>query len=303
MQNQVNYFNHVRIFNFSNNSSTQKPSGADSWPGQEELEGNMVKLSREDQELIPLVRFLATAIRPAKIFRLRHKALNGNNSDDYIDLMIIVASTEGRSFDELETLLEIPCREKRITCSLHNAGNVVECLNRRHLFYTLHCRPENLLYDDRKLNLPIISSAELAEKKQTIREQIDRYMQKPIDFSKAAAYFLDTEPSGITIFLLQQAVELTYRGILRYLGGRDKKTHEIRALKKWVRRCAPQLCEIFPDDCEEESHLLDILEQAYLKARYEENYPVSDEECAKLFDRVLLLQQTAIKLAKEVTKE
>jgi HEPN domain-containing protein len=135
-----------------------------------------------------------------------------------------------------------------------------------------------------------------------IRTGFKQYIQKALDFSETAGYLIDSRPSDITLFLLYQAAELTYRGILNHLNGYDKKTHEIRALKKYVRRCSPQLCAIFPDDTREESRLLDLLEDAYLKARYDQEFAPSKEDLSHLFDKVTTLQETAVHIVSRETE-
>jgi len=113
---------------------------------------------------------------------------------------------------------------------------------------------------------------------------------------------LETRPSDIAIFLLHQAAELTYRGILKHLNGYDKKTHEIRSLQKYVRRCAPQLCNAFPDDTAEESRLLNLLENAYLKSRYEQEYPALEKDLSALFGKVGALQEAAVHIVSRETE-
>lgn len=194
-------------------------------------------------------------------------------------------------------------KQQTICCSLHSERNLLEALKDGHIFYSLHCKPENLVYDDGERTYPATPPELLATIKQKIRTGFRQYIQKALDFSETAGYLIDTRPSDITLFLLHQAAELTYRGILNHLNGYDKKTHEIRALKKYVRRCAPQLCAIFSDDTKEESRLLSLLESAYLKARYEQEFTPSKEEVCNLFERVTALQEAAIHIVSRETEQ
>ena len=146
-----------------------------------------------------------------------------------------------------------------------------------------------------KYNLrEVFAKRHAASIKQKIRANFKQYIQKALDFSETAGYLVDRRPSDITLFLLHQAAELTYRGILNHLNGYDKKIHEIRALKKYIRRCAPESGGIFTDDTEEESRLLSLLESAYLKARYEQEFRPSKEGISNLFERVTTLQEAAV---------
>ena len=93
--------------------------------------------------------------------------------------------------------------------------------------------------------------------------------------------------------MLQQATEMIFRGLLLALNGYDKKTHELRSLKKHLRRCAPGLLEIFPDNTPEEQRLLTLLDDAYLGARYQLNFTVNPDDAARLQERVASLLETA----------
>lgn len=100
--------------------------------------------------------------------------------------------------------------------------------------------------------------------------------------------------------MLHQTAELTYRGILQSLNGYDKKTHEIRVLRKYARRCAPQLCSIFSDDSEGEKRILDILEGADSNSRYVDDYDIPEGDLNVLFEKIILLQDMAQKIAHSV---
>jgi HEPN domain-containing protein len=271
-----------------------------SW--KEKLASVVKHLPSDDDKLKPVIQFLVTAINPAKIYKLEHKKTEPINGS-YTDLLIVISGKNNRPFTELEPILEIPyIRQETVCCSLHNEGNLLEALEAGHIFYSMHCIPENLVYDDGKLTYPVTSPEALAEIKQQVRSGFKQYIQKALDFTETAAYMLEIRPSDIAIFLLHQAAELTYRGILKYLNGYDKKTHEIRALKKYVRRCAPQLCNAFTDDTPEESRLLDLLENSYLKSRYEQEYPASEKDLSTLFDKVKDLQEAAVHIVSRETE-
>lgn len=86
--------------------------------------------------------------------------------------------------------------------------------------------------------------------------------------------------------MLHQATELAFRAVLETCNGCCKKTHELRQLREQCRRCAPALCELFPDDPGEERRLLDILEAAYSGARYGGDFNVHNSDVALLTGRV-----------------
>ncbi|MXV16546.1 HEPN domain-containing protein [Pedobacter sp. HMF7056] len=118
-------------------------------------------------------------------------------------------------------------------------------------------------------------------------------MAKAVTFYTGAKFYQEAKESAMAMFMLQQAAELTFRTVAIALYGMERRTHSIRSLKKLNRRLAPQLNSIFPADTEIEEHLLKVLEDAYLDARYAENYTLSDEDMLTFLSRVENLIETA----------
>lgn len=267
----------------------------------EKLISIAAQIPEKADTLTPVIQLIVAAIAPTKIYMIKHDTLEGMETEVFIDLLVIVSGKCNTPFTELEPVLEMAyLKDRRVCCSLHGEGNVIEGLRNGHIFYSLHCIPENLVYDDKAVSYPITTPTALQEMKSRTLQQFAVTFKRALDFNKSAVYLYENAPThSIIVFMLHQAVELTYRGVLQCLNGYDKKTHEIRALKKHVRRCAPQMNSIFTDDTEEEKYLLDILENAYLKARYEEQYSVQENDLAQLFQKVVCLQQTATKIIEE----
>ncbi|WPV65964.1 HEPN domain-containing protein [Chitinophaga sp. LS1] len=267
-------------------------SGISHW--KEKLISILEKVPSQADTLKPLIQFIVVAIAPTKIYMLQHTDITTTATDRYIDLLIIISGKSVSSFTEMEPVLEIAyLKDQRVSCSLHHESNLLGGLRNGHAFYSLNCIPENLVYDDKTVTYPITTPEALLDMKNRVQDQFMKAFEKALHFYESAVALYQKHPSAIVSFMLHQAVELTYRGILLSLNGYDKKTHEIRALKKHARRCSPLLNNVFPDNTEDEKHLLNVLENAYLNARYGEQYDIPDNELPLLFQKVELLQTTA----------
>lgn len=255
-------------------------------------------IPRASGELEPLVQLVVAALAPAQIYRLRHPALNGSKEPPFVDLLFLMPARCTVPFTELEPVLELAwIRNRRVACSLHNEGNVREALRNGHRFYTFALREENRIYDSGELSLPHPAAEAVQKALVSCRQTFSLYHGKAEWFWKSAAAMEGNEV--LALFMLQQAAEMIFRGLLLSLNGYDKKTHELRSLKKHLRRCAPQMAGIFPDNTEEESRLLTLLENAYLDARYNTDFKVSEEEYGILPQRV----QNLMKAAQEVVQK
>lgn len=267
----------------------------------EKLLSILEQVPAEADNIKPLIQFIVAAIAPAKIYMMKHPDTDTTSKDKYIDLLIVISPKNDTPFLELQPILDMAyLQDWRVSCSLHSEGNIIDGLRNGHVFYSLQCVQENLVYDDKANNYPVTPPEILQEIKNQAYLKFEQNFMKALDFSESAAYLHENNAPRITAFMLHQGAELTFRGILQSLNGYDKKTHEIRLLKKLVRRCAPQLCNIFPDDSEEEKRILDVLENAYSHARYDNDFQIPEEDLTVLFEKVTLLHETAQKVAHAV---
>jgi HEPN domain-containing protein len=247
----------------------------------------------------PLIQLLVVTIAPAKIYMMKQEAAENGNSDTIIDLLIVLTAKPGITFPELEPILNIASSQNsRVICSLHNEGNVLEGLRNGHYFYCLHCNPENLVYDDKVKEYPIVPAETLAAIKRKALEEFNHHFQKAEDFYKIAVmlYQDQPQPSPLIMFMLHQAVEFIYRGSLQSLNGYDKKTHEIRVLMRHVRHHTRQLNSVFTDNVSEGTRIIQLLDKAYSDARYEEKYTINEKDLAFVFEKVDRLHKLAKKM-------
>jgi len=285
----MNNIDHSNITNTTYNTTIFVHPGSDmqeieNW--QEKLMAILQQIPSKANSLKPIIQFLVSVISPAKIYLLNHHE-DGQSNSEYTDLLIVISSKTTVSFTELEPILDIVyLKNQKVSCSLHNEGSVLEGLRNGHIFYSLNFIKENLVYDDKVLEYPITPPEALQTMKQNALERFIDCYDKANGFYECALFMNENRSTSITIFHLHQAAEQIFRGILLSLNGYDKRTHEIRVLKKYVRRCAQPLNECLPDANDNDKRLLDILEKAYLRSRYEDNYVIDANDIAYLFDAV-----------------
>lgn len=278
--------NKIIIYNTNIFSNSIRNNPVNEWD--EKMNSILQQVPTKANLLKPIILFLATTVSPAKIYMLAN--VDMPKQFDYIDLLITISNKSEVPFKELEPILDIAyLKNQRIACSLHKEGNVIEGLKNGHIFYSLNCIPENLVFDDKVLIYPVTSPDALKQMKQTAFEKFTGYYNKARDFYESATLLNQNRSGSIVLFMLHQAAELIYRGLLLSLNQYDKRTHEIRSLKKYARRCAWPLNEYLPDFTENDKRLLHILDNGYLRSRYEDNYPIDDTDLVELFERVKIL--------------
>jgi hypothetical protein len=77
------------------------------------------------------------------------------------------------------------------------------------------------------------------------------------------------------------------------------KEHDINKLGKQVSALDPRFLPVFPSATPEERRLFELLQKAYIDARYNRNYKITRKELEYLAERVKKLQR----LTKEICKE
>lgn len=235
-------------------------------------------------ELQPLIGFI-TAIVPAEyIFCLSYR--NG-----YVDLMVVLDKDCGRSFTELEPLLEFAALGfPKITCTLHTVGMLNDVLLRGRLYYLRVCRAETCVYcKTGAQTLPFFDKDLLDAAEKSAQPIFEAGIGRATAFYKGASNYLRLGETAMAVFMLQQVCELSYRTLLLVLRGKEIKTHDLMVLRKHLRRYYPAIVGTFSDVEDEELRLLSILDTAYIEARYGIDFKISAEDLAVLHERVWYL--------------
>ena len=81
-----------------------------------------------------------------------------------------------------------------------------------------------------------------------------------------------------SVFLLHQAAEHLYNTILLVFTGYQPRIHDIEELNVRARKYSNELYKIFPCSTPEEKECLELLKNAYVKARYDKTYEINKEQ-------------------------
>jgi uncharacterized protein len=89
------------------------------------------------------------------------------------------------------------------------------------------------------------------------------------------------------------STEHALRALLVSLTALTSYGHNLKSLIRRSCFCAPNLDAIFPKNTDKEKELFNLLNAAYVDARYSQNYEIKQEQLMLLLDRVnTLLAQT-----------
>lgn len=242
------------------------------------------EVSKEFRSALELI---ILTVRPEKIFMVRHEDVIVPDNPICLELIIILSSKFHQKLAELEPLMDFSLSiMERISFSLHVSSRLTEAFEEGLLFYVLNCKLTNLIYDDGQKPLPKIDTVKLLENSAKAESTFLSNNKVAISFYHNAKHLKDENNLALSCFMLQQAAELSLRALITAFKGVDKKTHSISELKKHVAMIAPQLNNIFSIDTGEDQLLLKLLEDVYLKSRYETGFVISQNQLDTLIERV-----------------
>ena len=159
-----------------------------------------------------------------------------------------------------------------------------------------------LLYDSGEYQLVEGRELPWEERRPIAQDDYEQWFESGEGFFIHAQISLDrnTFPDfKRSAFFLHQATESFYNAILLVFTGYKKKEHDILKLGKKARSHNLELFKIFPVDTPERKECLDLLKDAYIKARYDKHYKISKEQLLYLIERVEELKKITEKICLE----
>lgn len=259
-----------------------------------EIIGILMSMGVEELTLANLdgvVSLLKQAIPIGSIYNL-------SKTKGSLDLIVVLEKGCNRRLDTFDDVLDmILLGYDHSFCTLHTFGHLNQQICRGDLFYSAVCIAENLIYSkNTSQQLPAASTLVCQNRQVYLSHLFNIEMNKACSFLAGAFQYANHIHLELAMFMLQQAVELTYRCFLNLLRGKDMKCHSLSALRNHLRRYAPQLIGIFSKKEEEELCYLDLLEKGYCEARYNSYYKADREVVMWLCEKVQELHLTAFKL-------
>jgi predicted nucleotidyltransferase/HEPN domain-containing protein len=109
-------------------------------------------------------------------------------------------------------------------------------------------------------------------------------------YLRNAGYAVNDGDLKLAAFLLHQAAERLYHGVLLVLTLYSPKSHKLNFLRSQAEREAPLLIAAWPRETRFEKRAWELLRRAYVDARYSPHYKISADELAWLVERITILQ-------------
>jgi len=172
-------------------------------------------------------------------------------------------------------------------------------LKEAQYFFTDIKKEGILLYDSGKFKLGEARELTLEQRLKKAEEDFEFWYELANRFFKHFQDDFNDNYYGIGAFELHQAVEHFYSTILLVLTNYKPKGHDLDEYGGLAASQEPNLVTIFPRDTKEQERRFELLQKAYVNARYNKNYKITKEDLEWLAERVKKLKA----LTEEVCKK
>ena len=262
--------------------------------------------ANKQEELERVTKLIVETADPEKVILYGSYATGEWQEDRYVekntvygfdsDYDILVVTKDGDKKKDWEITSQITNRSKYrvpINVITHDISFINNQLHNGQFFFTEIIREGVLLYDSNETKFvePKMLTAE--ERKEIAQKDFDKWFTTAKSFIKGGRFYLAENDLRLAAFELHQATERTYNAILLVFTGYKPKTHNLEKLRCYTKPFSDELNSIFPKDSNQEEHIFNLLQKAYIEARYSDDYKIEKSEVEELIYRVTNLQNVA----------
>lgn len=200
---------------------------------------------------------------------------------DY-DILIITSARNDKSIKRIKFLLSSLFHdiERRVSCEVETFEKVSKRFKENYYFYADVRRDGVILYKKSNAELPEPEDLTIERKLEISEKYFETWFKAA---KKAYKYSLIAKQEGEedyckAAFELQQCIENCYKTIELVYDRYAPKEHHLEILRGRIKVIVPNIYEFFPVETEEQKKDYKYLDEAYLRARYDDTYIVTETQ-------------------------
>lgn len=174
-----------------------------------------------------------------------------------------------------------------------------KAIRKGYYFYTDISKEGVLLYNSGRQKLSEPRTLNYEEIRDLSRQYFDERFKRANSFLADVYNAFNREDYKQASFYLHQAVENLYFAVTLTFSLYSPKEHNLFKISGYAKRHTLEVAKAFPRDTDEEQRLFQLLDDAYVQARYNPNFGVNREDVEVLITKVELLRD----ITKEVCEE
>ncbi len=216
---------------------------------------------------------------------------SGHKSD--YDILVVTKEKSTAINTVLWQKITTECDNSTLSAYVRIISHDIQELNiklaRSQYFYSDVRKEGCLLYDSESFKLARKRKLKPDEEKRIAQDYFEHWFKRASEFFDDFIHNLKLERYEKAAFELHQAAEHSYKTILLVFTNYNPNEHLLGLLGNMAAEYDSALKDIFPKETKEEWNSFELLDYAYIGARYDPDYRISKEELEYLLERVKLL--------------
>ena len=172
-------------------------------------------------------------------------------------------------------------------------------LRQGQYFFTEICEQGIILYDSEEVELSDRKELNPTETKEIAQSTFDEAFTRAKQFYGSSETNLEKKWYNLAAFELHQAVEHSYKTVLLIFGGECPQEHHLDVLGDLAADYCPELKGLIPRESDREKQLFELLDYAYIGARYDREYKITKQQLEQLAPCVRKLHEVTERICKE----
>lgn len=177
-----------------------------------------------------------------------------------------------------------------------------KAIDKNRYFYTDIKREGIMLYNSGRYKLARRRKQNYREIKELAEEYYNERFERGNEFLLGAIFYNEQGLHKMASFNLHQACENYYNSIILTFTLYSPKEHSLIKLSARAKTHSLESSKAFPRNTEEEKRLFDLLQDAYIQARYSLHFRITQEDIEALIPKVELLRDIARQCCEERIK-
>ena len=177
-----------------------------------------------------------------------------------------------------------------------------KAIDKNRYFYTDIKREGIMLYNSGRYKLARRRNQNYREIKELAEEYYNERFERGNEFLLGAIFYNEQGLHKMASFNLHQACENYYNSIILTFTLYSPKEHSLIKLSARAKTHSLESSKAFPRNTEEERRLFDLLQDAYVQARYSLHFRITQEDIEALIPKVELLRDIARQCCEERIK-
>ncbi|QGW29734.1 HEPN domain-containing protein [Phnomibacter ginsenosidimutans] len=239
--------------------------------------------ARQDDDLQALIHMIVASMPVDYIFLLGKFPLQPEALGYEYDLLVLTTPTQQRPAHELESLIQNRSEElSPVAATVMQTAQVAQWLQKGNWYLHHCCAIHKLCYNNTGNRLPYQPNP-VPPNHNLMQQQFDNFLSKSTGFLTAATAQIEQQEWALAAFMLHQCLEAGLNALITPFLQQRIKTHSLHKLITLARHLMPGLSNMFPRYTAADVQQFQLLQKAYIHARYKNNFNITEQQCRNLW--------------------